>query len=333
MVRSASSRVSNHKATGLDAVQLRRAPSILPRSLSRSEHAQRAGAAPVVQRRAHHRDLAVERDQQPLPARADIGARALEDAEVALPAGEPQNAAAGEPEHRQPALRVGDINTQLAAIEPLTPAESRHAHPILVVADEDDRAAARLDRAFDGDGEPEQRQVAQHARQRQHHRDPFRQPFPPPRPLALQHQIRIEPDRGVVDEDLAVHLADVDGARFSCRDCRHRALHRQRYPEIPGKMIERAERDDPERDAASRQHARDGSHAAVAAADHDRIELAVDRLLPGPLGRGSQLRARQKLQRGRDAVPLERRRQPVAERRSALALDRAGGSVQQRGNA
>ena len=122
-----------------------------------------------MERRPHGCDFPIERNEQPAPACADIGSRALEDAKILLPLDKPENATASEPEHRKPALCLGDVKAQLASIEPLARAKPRYGNSILIVSDEYARAAARLDIPFDNDGKPEQGQVAKHASHGQHH--------------------------------------------------------------------------------------------------------------------------------------------------------------------
>jgi hypothetical protein len=122
-----------------------------------------------VERRLHSCDFPIERNEQPAPACADIGSRALEDAKIALLPDKPENATACEPEHRKPALRPGYVKAQLASIEPLPRAKPRSGNSILIVSDEYARAAARLNSPFDKDGKPEQGQVAKHARHGQDH--------------------------------------------------------------------------------------------------------------------------------------------------------------------
>jgi hypothetical protein len=127
----------------------------LSRSNRRREHAQGAWSDLVVEWRSHRCDFPVERHQQPLPACADIGSRALDDAKIALLLGKLEHATAGKPEHRKPALRLGNVKAQLATIESLPRAKPRHGDSILIVSDQHARAAARLDMAFDLDGQPE----------------------------------------------------------------------------------------------------------------------------------------------------------------------------------
>src|SRR4030088_2486920 len=117
---------------------------VISRSNRRSEHAQSSRSDLKVERRPHGCDFAIERNEQPAPACADIGSRALEDAKIALAPDMPENATACEPEHQNPALSLGDEKTQPASIEPLPRAKRRSRNTILLVSDEHARAAARL---------------------------------------------------------------------------------------------------------------------------------------------------------------------------------------------
>src|SRR5580692_3460185 len=146
---------------------------------------------------------------------------------------------------------------------------------ILVIAHEDAGAADAFASALDPNPEPDHRQVTQHVQPAQDHCGPFREPRSPPFPLALEYQMRINPDRGIVDEHLAIHLAQVDRARHSgCNHC-NSPLHGDGYTEILGEVIQRAEREDPERDSASGENTRDGPNAAVAAANHDGMKPPI----------------------------------------------------------
>jgi hypothetical protein len=109
-----------------------------------------------VERRPHSCDFPVERDEQPAPTCAYIGSRALEDPKIALLLDKPENATASEPEHRKPALGLGDVEAQLAAVEPLSRANPRYHNSIFIVSDKYARAAARLNIPFDKDRKPEQ---------------------------------------------------------------------------------------------------------------------------------------------------------------------------------
>jgi len=62
------------------------------------------GRIPVVERRPHGGDFPVERNEQPAPACAYVGGRALQDTKVPRSLDEPENATANEPEHRKPAF-------------------------------------------------------------------------------------------------------------------------------------------------------------------------------------------------------------------------------------
>jgi hypothetical protein len=91
----------------------------------RNEHAHGSWSDLKVERRPHSCDFPVECNEQPAPACGYIGSRALEDTKIALLPDKPENATASEPETRKPALRLGDVNAQLASIEPFPPAERR----------------------------------------------------------------------------------------------------------------------------------------------------------------------------------------------------------------
>ena len=92
-------------------------------------------------------------------------------------------------------------------------------------------------------------------------------------PFAVQHEIRIDADRGIVDEDLAIDLGEIDGALLALGDDADRLREVERDAEILGEMVERAQRQDAEGNAGVRQHACDGANAAVAAANHHRVDL------------------------------------------------------------
>jgi hypothetical protein len=108
-----------------------------------------------VERRPHGGDFPVERNEQPAPACAYVGGRALQDTKVPRSLDEPENATASEPEHRKPALGPGDIKTQLASIEPFSSAKRRQGDQVFIVSNEYEWAAARLDIPFDNDRKPE----------------------------------------------------------------------------------------------------------------------------------------------------------------------------------
>src|SRR4029453_15923082 len=117
------------------------------------------------------------------------------------------------------------------------------------------------------------REVPQHPQEGWRHRHPFRDSAARPSPVALDDEIRVDADRRVVDEDLAVDLAEIDHAGLTASDCLRGALEVERKPEVLGEMIERSERNDAERHARSGEHACNGANAAVAASGDDRVDV------------------------------------------------------------
>ncbi len=91
--------------------------------------------------------------------------------------------------------------------------------------------------------------------------------------LAVADDVRIEAEARVVDEDAAVHLADVDEHRPSSDDATHGRGDIERHAEIPGEMVERAEREHAECDLAADQRGDDGADGAVAAAGDDDVGM------------------------------------------------------------
>ena len=93
-------------------------------------------------------------------------------------------------------------------------------------------------------------------------------------PFAVEHHVRIDADRGIVDEGLAIDLGKVDGALHALGDHLSRLAEMERNAEVLGEMIERAERQNAEGNVGAGKHAGHGANAAVAAADHDRVDLS-----------------------------------------------------------
>jgi hypothetical protein len=124
--------------------------------------------------------------------------------------------------------------------------------------------------------------VPQHPQEGRCHRHPFRDPAAGSPPVALDDEIRIDADRRVIDEDLAIDLAEIDHAGLAATDCRRGAVEVEREAEILGEMIERSERNDAERHPRSSEHTRHGADAAVAASGDDRVDVAAPRLPKRP---------------------------------------------------
>ena len=92
---------------------------------------------------------------------------------------------------------------------------------------------------------------------------------------------RVEAERRVVEEDLAVDLADVDAVDLPLGDQPDGGLGIGRELEVAGEVVERAERQDAERHLAVHQHRGHGPDGAVAAAGHHRIGPRLHRRAHG----------------------------------------------------
>jgi hypothetical protein len=85
---------------------------------------------------------------------------------------------------------------------------------------------------------------------------------------------------------------------FSRGNHRDSAIRKDRYAEIPGKMIEGTEWYDPKRHIGSDKSACNGPYTPISAPNYQGIELANRHSLSDSLGCRAQLRARQKLHDG-----------------------------------
>src|SRR5688572_26455651 len=97
-------------------------------------------------------------------------------------------------------------------------------------------------------------------------------------------------------------------------------------------MIERAERQDTDGNVAAGKYARDGCDAAVAAADHDSVDLVIPGLPQGALGACFQLRTRKKIQAARDPIPREGCGKRFAQRPAVTAYNIACRVVEEHGH-
>src|SRR3989304_8845524 len=101
------------------------------------------------------------------------------------------------------------------------------------MADDDERRAA--DVHVPVDGHPDSHLTI--APPSAYDRDRERHPFAPPAPLlrlALPDQARIDADARVVDEQAAVHLADIDHPHFAVRDRVPGLVEIERQPPAAG---------------------------------------------------------------------------------------------------
>ena len=125
-------------------------------------------------------------------------------------------------------------------------------------------------------------------------------------PFAIEHDVGIDADRGIVDEGLAIDLGKVDVALRAPGDHLGRLAEMERDAEVLGEMIERPERQDTEGNLGAGKHAGHGANAAVTAADHDRVDLSRLGALKRSLGEQLQLGPSAEFELGHDAERIER---------------------------
>ena len=222
--------------------------------------------------------------------------------------------------HRERTRRVArlhHIEPELAGIEALAPAEGEQLNAVFVVADEQAGRAVRPREVLGRDAQAPPRKMPEHAEERRHHGHPFGQLVLGHPPFPIDDHVRVDADRGIVDEGLAVDLGEVDDTRAASGDGCRRFLDRQGDAEVLGEMVERAERQHAERHDCSGQHACSGAHAAVAPANDDGIDIAASAL------------ARQRARRRRAALRHRQngfrpRRHAARKRLPSVLLDLGG---------
>ena len=97
---------------------------------------------------------------------------------------------------------------------------------------------------------------AQHSGRGDDERGPFAMAAGAQR-FTLDDDVRVDADRRVVDEDSPVDLADVDTHAATAGDHADRLVDIRRQAEIPGEVIERAERQNTQRHVRTEQRAGD----------------------------------------------------------------------------
>jgi len=191
---------------------------------------------------------------------------------------------------------------RLAFVQALAPAESEELHAVLVVADEQAGGSVGVRKAFGRYAQTPPRKMPHHAEECRNHGHPFSQPMAGSAVLAVDHHVGIDADRGIVDEDLAVDLAEIGNPHIAFGDHCGGLADLQGNAEIFGEMVERAEGDYPERHGSTGKHAGRRPDAAIAAADHDGVDLAAPGLCQGPCRSLAQPAAFDELDFRRNAV-------------------------------
>jgi hypothetical protein len=90
---------------------------------------------------------------------------------------------------------------------------------------------------------------------------------------------RIEPEDRIVDEDLAVDVADVERAHCPLRQELHRGRELDRDPEVAREVVEGAQGEHAEGDVAADQSGGDRTDRAVAAAGRNDLRSGGDGFL------------------------------------------------------
>ncbi len=115
----------------------------------------------------------------------------------------------------------------------------------------------------------------QHGQDRPEHRRALAAPEATALRLALPHDLRIQPDARVVEEEAPVHFAHIDADLVIGGDRLRGLLERQGNAHVPGEVVERPQRQDSQRGAGPGHDRCDGVHGAVAAGRDEGLGLRV----------------------------------------------------------
>ena len=175
----------------------------------------------------------------------------------------------GQFQQAQATRALRHVEAQLAAIEPLALADIQAFHQVFIIADENERRAARMHGVLEFQLHAEKRIAAQG----RHQRPAEGQPLAPSQPalllFAVAHDIGIQAQAGIVQENAAIHFAHVDLVQHALRHIGDRRIERQRNIQILGEMVQGTQRQDAKRRAAADNDGGDGIDGAVASAGHD----------------------------------------------------------------
>ena len=148
-------------------------------------------------------------------------------------------------------------------------------------------------------------------------------------PVPVHNDVRIDSNRRVIDEHLAIHLADIDRTVHAARNDRDRILDGKRNSKILGEVIQRSQRNDAERNIRTGDRTRDRMDGTVSPAGDNGVDLASGGPFYGTLGGGLELGTCYKFKAGRDRMlakgGFKLRTQIIA----LFLLGAAGGGVQQ----
>ena len=135
----------------------------------------------------------------------------------------------------------------------------------------------------------------------------------PAAPFPVDDEIRIDADRGIVDEDLAVDVGEIDTARMALGDGRGGCLDLERDVKVLREMVERAERQHAEPHVRAGEGRRRRADGPVAAARDHRVDLPAPRACHGRGERRGETAPLDPLQRDMNIVPRKCRRDAVLD--------------------
>src|SRR5438105_7891896 len=172
---------------------------------------------------------------------------------------------------------IRDVEAELTAVQTCARANPESLHLISIIADEDKRRAPCQPFAVDVKKHLHER-IAPQDRER---RPDGRGPFAAAEPLLLQvtcfHQLRVNAQAGIVEEEVIVDRTHVDLRAIAFGNSPHRTFNIERDMKVLGEMIECPERQNAQRSPASDQKPCRSVQRSIAAADDDRTWLAQDR--------------------------------------------------------
>lgn len=141
----------------------------------------------------------------------------------------------------------------MAAVETLSSADVEAFHRVCVVPDEYEAGAALLLAIFERDTNVEQATAPHRSQCRPRQCIPLAAAEPALLVIAIAHDVRIQAQARIVDEDASIDRAHVHVERVSCSDGAHRVLGVEWNAQILREMVERPQWQHPERNPGSRE--------------------------------------------------------------------------------
>src|ERR1700674_2344705 len=222
-------------------------------------------------------NLAVGRNVDSLAPRLDLDMRRANRVEVPRLIKTAKQSPQCQSDEAQASRTICDIEAELTAGQMCARTNPASLHLVSIIADKDKRRAPCQPFAVDVEKHLHKRIAPQHRERR-----PDRGgPFPAAQPLLLQvtcfHQLRVNAEAGIVEEEVIVDRTHVDLRAISFGNSRHRTFKIERDMKVLREMIERPERQNAQGNPASDQKPCRCVERPIAASDDDRAWLAPDR--------------------------------------------------------